>query len=151
MKESRDFVSVTNGIFIKRGKYENLIQDMMLRFKATSYVQAELFRDCAFETATGIYDHVATGTNKKAIDWAGLVVHHPSEEIWKVGPLAVILKTWWNDFAGKMSLEDFLKCPPIVIEILQSINETNKQVELTDADAIKKKLAELEKTLGAKK
>lgn len=151
MKDSRDFVSVTNGIFIKRGKYENLIQDMMLRFKANSFIQAESFRDCAFETATGIFDHVATGSDKKAIDWAGLVVHHPSEEIWKVGPLAVILRTWWNDFAGKMSLEDFLKCPPIVIEILQSISDGNKQTEMNDAEAIKKKIAELEKALSTKK
>lgn len=152
MKDSGNaIVSITNGIFIKQGKYEKLIQDMMLRFKASTYPQAELFRDCAFETATGIFDHVATGNQEKAIDWAGLVLHHPSEEIWKVGPVAVMLKTWWTEFAGKMSLEEFCKCPPIVIEVLQSINEFKKQEHLNDNAELKRQLDALERSMNGKK
>lgn len=124
---------------------------MMLRFKATNYIQAELFKECAFETATGIYDHIGTAINGQSVDWAGLVMHNPNKEIWKVGPLAVILKQWWNDFSGKMTLEEYLKCPPIVIEVLSSINDNNKAIELTDITAMKKKLEEMERALGKPK
>lgn len=144
-------VSITKGIHIQEGKYEKLIPDMMAKFKAENYIQAEIFKQCAFETSTGIFDHVGTGNAKRPIDWAGLVLHHPSKEIWKVGPLAVILKTWWDDFAGKMTLEEFLKCPPITIEILQSINDFNKKQEAADATALKKKVEDIENLLHGKK